>query len=122
MSRSFRLRAEDRRLLVGLSFVAAIAALAVVERSVARAAAAQAKGTVMAPHFEVDPLWPKKLPNHWVLGQVIGLTIDPQDHVWIVHRDNLIGVNEAAASENPPALRSLPRTPSESSMAKTGWA
>ena len=22
--------------------------------------------TVMAPRFEVDPLWPKPLPNHWV--------------------------------------------------------
>ena len=27
----------------------------------------------MAPRFEVDPLWPKRLPNHWVLGQVIGV-------------------------------------------------
>ncbi len=26
-------------------------------------------GTVMAPRFEVDPLWPKPLPNHWVIGQ-----------------------------------------------------
>ena len=31
----------------------------------------------MAPRFEVDPLWPKPLPNHWVLGQVIGLTDRP---------------------------------------------
>ena len=26
------------------------------------------KGAVQAPMFEVDPLWPKPLPNHWVLG------------------------------------------------------
>ena len=24
--------------------------------------------TPMAPVFEVDPLWPKPLPNHWVLA------------------------------------------------------
>ena len=26
-------------------------------------------GGVMAPKFEVDPFWPKPLPNHWILGQ-----------------------------------------------------
>ena len=24
------------------------------------------------PIFEVDPLWPKPLPNHWILGNTIG--------------------------------------------------
>lgn len=41
---------------------------------------------VQAPRFEVDPMWPKPLPNHWVLGNVIGLAVDAQDHIWIVHR------------------------------------
>jgi len=43
-------------------------------------------GTVMAPYFEVDPLWPKPLPNHWLLGSTIGVSVDDQDHVWILHR------------------------------------
>ena len=38
------------------------------------------------PTFEVDPLWPKPLPNHWVLGQTIGVAVDGRDHIWIVHR------------------------------------
>ena len=47
----------------------------------------QAQGpTVQAPIFEVDPLWPKPLPNHWLLGMAIGIWVDDQDHVWIVHR------------------------------------
>jgi hypothetical protein len=46
---------------------------------------AQAAG-VMAPRFEVDPLWPKPLPNHWVIGQTIGLDVDSRDNVWIIHR------------------------------------
>ena len=41
---------------------------------------------VMAPRFEVDPLWPKPLPNHWLLGTVIGVDVDADDNVWIVHR------------------------------------
>jgi DNA-binding beta-propeller fold protein YncE len=48
---------------------------------------ANAQGrTVRAPKFEVDPLWPKPLPNHWLLGMTIGVWVDEQDHVWIIHR------------------------------------
>ena len=33
---------------------------------------------VQAPTFEVDPMWPKPLPNHWVLGSTIGVGVDSQ--------------------------------------------
>ena len=33
-------------------------------------------------------MWPKPLPNHWVLGNVIGVGVDANDHVFIVHRDD----------------------------------
>ena len=49
-------------------------------------AEAQARASVQAPMFEVDPLWPKPLPNHWLLGMTIGVWVDDQDHVWIIHR------------------------------------
>jgi hypothetical protein len=100
-----------RQLLIGGCFVATLAALAVIEYAIEQRAAAQAKGAVMAPRFEVDPLWPKPLPNHWVIGQAIGLTIDSQDHVWIVHRDNLLGANESAASQNPPTASCCVKAP-----------
>ena len=58
--------------------------LALAERALERAP--RRSGTVQAPRFEVDPIWPKPLPNHWVLGQTIGARLDAQDHVWIVHR------------------------------------
>src|SRR5262245_38690571 len=38
------------------------------------------------PAFQVDPLWPKPLPNGWILGSVTGIAVDSQDHIWIVHR------------------------------------
>ena len=53
----------------------------------------------MAPRFEVDPLWPKPLPNHWYIGMSIGVAVDAQDHVWIVHRPDTVSANEAAADQ-----------------------
>jgi hypothetical protein len=48
------------------------------------------QGTVAAqanvPKFEVDPYWPKPLPNNWMLGEVSGVAIDSHDHIWIIHR------------------------------------
>ena len=55
----------------------------------------------MAPLFEVDPLWPKPLPNHWLLGSTIGAAVDSRDHVWIVHRGNL-ALDEQPAAADPP--------------------
>ena len=39
----------------------------------------------VAPRFAVDPLWPKPLPNHWVIGSTVGVAVDSRDHVWIIH-------------------------------------
>ena len=87
---------RTKRLLVGASFAAALLALGALEISLERAAAAQ--GVVQAPRFEVDPFWPKPMPNNWVLGETIGLGIDGQDHVWIVHRQNKVAANEGTGA------------------------
>jgi hypothetical protein len=39
-----------------------------------------------APRFAVDPAWPKPLPNNWLMGQVGGMFVDDQDHVWVNQR------------------------------------
>ena len=62
-------------------------------------AAAQAPAQVMAPRFEVDPTFPKPLPNGWYQGQSIGLWVDAQDHVWIVHRSDSLDAVEGAADQ-----------------------
>ena len=54
-----------------------------------------------APMFEVDPFWPKPLPNHWLLGSTIGVAVDSRDHVLIIHRGNLVP-NETPAALDPP--------------------
>jgi DNA-binding beta-propeller fold protein YncE len=64
-----------------------------------------ARGFAQAPpKTEVDPLWPKPLPNHWILGSVTGVAVDSRDHVWVVHRGqaSLNGSTESALNNTPP--------------------
>ncbi len=63
-------------------------------------AKAQAAGDVMVPKFEVDPYWPKPLPNHWVLAMTIGLAMDAHDNVWIIHRPQTLEQKESYAARN----------------------
>src|SRR5712691_10630605 len=60
---------------------------------------------VQAPRFEVDPMWPKPLPNHWILGQTIGVSVDGQDHIWIIHRAGSLEPNEQHATTSPPTAQ-----------------
>lgn len=89
-----------RRRVVGGAFVAAIIALGLTARALDRVAT---QGTVEAPRFEVDPAWPKPLPNGWQIGMTIGVGVDARDHVWIVHRQNTLAATEIGADQNPPA-------------------
>ena len=73
------------------------AALAVVLVAFLAALSAQKAAPVMAPSFEVDPFWPKPLPNHWVTGSTIGVSVDAQDNVWTIHRPNTVDANFKAA-------------------------
>src|SRR5471030_892077 len=70
-----------------------------------RAAVHAAAAAVQAPRFEVDPLWPKQLPNKWILGQTIGVSVDGQDHVWIIHRAGSLEPGEVHATTNPPTAQ-----------------
>jgi DNA-binding beta-propeller fold protein YncE len=89
-----------RDLYVGASLAVLAAALGagsycLNHRSVVQAA------TVQAPRFEVDPMWPKPLPNHWIMGQTIGVSVDAADHVWIIHRAGSLEAGEVHATTNP---------------------
>jgi DNA-binding beta-propeller fold protein YncE len=72
-------------LVIGAALVALVIALGVGQALLENQANAQGR-MVQAPLFEVDPLWPKPLPNHWLLGMTIGVWVDEQDNVWIIHR------------------------------------
>jgi hypothetical protein len=76
-------------------------AIAMVGLAQVRLEAVASTQTVRAPIFQVDPYWPKPIPNGWVYGTVIGVTVDAQDNVYIVHR-GVEGTPEDAANANPP--------------------
>ncbi len=75
---------KRRNLVIGTA-ACLLVGLGVGQQVLQNRADAQGR-TVEAPKFEVDPLWPKPMPNHWVLGMAIGVWVDDQDHVWIIHR------------------------------------
>jgi DNA-binding beta-propeller fold protein YncE len=92
-----------RNLLCGAAFAAGLAAFIAGAAMMQRTATAAEEALVEAPVFEVDPLWPKPLPNEWLLGQTIGLSIDEADNVWIVHRgSSTLNNNERGVELTPP--------------------
>lgn len=56
------------------------------------------------PKYEVDPTWPKPLPDKWVTGAVTGVCTDAQDHVFIVNRGNLTENELDAGRQAPPVI------------------
>jgi DNA-binding beta-propeller fold protein YncE len=54
------------------------------------------------PEFKVDPFWPKPLPNNWLFGQIGGVAVDAQNHVWIVQRPRSLTDDERGATLKPP--------------------
>jgi DNA-binding beta-propeller fold protein YncE len=54
------------------------------------------------PKFQVDPAWPKPLPNNWIMGQPSGISVDGDDHIWVVQRPRSLTDDEKAASFSPP--------------------
>jgi hypothetical protein len=54
------------------------------------------------PTFAVDPAWPKQLPNNWIIGQIGGITVDWQGHIWVIQRPRSLNDAEKYATLNPP--------------------
>jgi DNA-binding beta-propeller fold protein YncE len=89
----------ERGIGLGLAVLTVLGALSAEYAARQRMVQAAA---VMAPRFEVDPFWPKALPNHWILGQTIGVSADDRGHVWIIHRQGSLEPGEVHATTNPP--------------------
>ena len=53
------------------------------------------------PEYRVDPSWPT-MPEGEILGQVAGIAVDGQDHIWIIQRPGSLTEDEAGAAQNPP--------------------
>ena len=91
---------QKRKLVLGAVLAAAVIGLGVGQSVLQDKAEAQ-RASVQAPIFEVDPFWPK--PFNGLLGMAIGVWVDEQDHVWIIHRSSAtLHNNEKGAELNPP--------------------
>ena len=90
-----------RNLCIAGALIVALVALGLMSVALERRSVAEAAG-IEVPTFEVDPMWPKPLPNHWLLGNAIGVSVDSQDHIWIIHRRNSLEPMERYAATNPP--------------------
>jgi len=62
----------------------------------------QAQGS--PPKFEVEPFWPKPLPKLWVTGEIGGLCVDAQDHVFLLNRRDLTDNEMDAGDQAPPVI------------------
>ena len=74
----------------------------IVDMEKTRMAAEAEARSVRPTEFKVDASWPRPLPNDWILGQVAGVAVDSDDHVWIVHRPGSLTELEAGAVQDPP--------------------
>ena len=66
------------------------------------AAETHAQSSLRPPEFRVDPTWPT-LPNGWVLGEVTSVSVDRNDHVWVLHVPQSIPEAQRANAA-PPVL------------------
>ncbi len=99
------MNAKRRNLLSCVAFAGILIALACGQAAIDDASSADAGDGVgvEAPRFEVDPFWPKPLPEHWLLGSTIGVGVDSRDHVFIIHRRASINPGtELGAEADPP--------------------
>ena len=95
---------KNKTLLATAVATALLVTLGVGQHSLQSSVTA-ASNSRMVPDFEVDPFWPKPLPNQWILGSTIGVGVDARDHVFIVHRNDdnnfatqEIGIDSGVAS------------------------
>src|SRR5881394_4476519 len=90
-----------RNVAIGTFLASLLVALVIGQGILERRADALQNGgsKVQVPRFEVDPTFPKPLPNHWYQGMSIGVGVDANDHVWIVHRPDTVNALEAAEGE-----------------------
>jgi DNA-binding beta-propeller fold protein YncE len=55
------------------------------------------------PRFRPEPGWPT-IPNNWQLGQVSSVSIDAQDHVWVLQRPGSLEDPAEKKRAAPPVL------------------
>ena len=76
-------------------------------------ASERVEGAMVAggPRYAVDALWPKPLPNHWILGQVAGIATAKDDTIWMIHRPLTLTDDEKGSTLTPPRSKCCSAAP-----------
>ena len=97
-------RAAMRRVVAAAAVLSAwvglVLGLAAGLRRATAAAQARPSAASAVPKFQVDPAWPK-IPNNWQFGQVASVSIDAQDHVWVLQRPGTLSPEEKPRAAPP---------------------
>jgi hypothetical protein len=83
--------------MISLSKNLKLFVLCIVAIGMYRSAMAQAQ-----PSYKVEANWPKQLPNNWIMGQVSGIAVDHEDHVWVLQRPASNAKDDLGAAQSPP--------------------
>ena len=73
-----------------------LASTGILERLAERSGIYGVPPTAKVPDFIADAGWPQKLPNNWIIGEVGGLAVAPDDHIWVYQRPRSLTNDEAA--------------------------
>src|SRR3981189_3033460 len=88
---------NSRTLSLGLGLAMLIATPALAQMTIVNSALVAKIGGV--PQFQVDPFFPKALPNNWLLGQVSGIRFDKNNNLWVTHRAGALTERQLAADK-----------------------
>jgi DNA-binding beta-propeller fold protein YncE len=78
----------------------------------AQAPASKKTATVQGPRFEVEMLWPKPMPNRWILGSATGVAVDSRDNIYVLNiPDYFTARTEIGSATNPPTGECCTPTP-----------
>ena len=83
-------------------FAAAVLLLASVAGAAITVNTVASDAPTKPPQFDVDPAWPKPLPNRWLMGQASGVAVDRHDTIWVVQRPRTLTDDEKGATLTPP--------------------
>ncbi len=80
--------------------------LAAALATISANAAAEESEPAGFPAYEVDTDWPQQpLPNQWLIGDVGNVSVDRNNHIWVIHRPGTLGDWDIGASQDPPTTK-----------------
>jgi DNA-binding beta-propeller fold protein YncE len=60
--------------------------------------------TTAVPKFEIDPYWPKPLPEGWITGRLGAVCSDSHDHVIVTNRRDITDEEKETSKQAPSVL------------------